>query len=321
MSSRWACRNAASRGSAKSARVMCTAVKCGGSCFGGVTPVRARRCHRSVRRETKHYAIQETGLRRALPEVPSVRLQAAFDRETPERLAPPTAAAQPSGVTVIGRSIAAGTSVALIALGGAQHGARGRRGTEQGDRAGNGTLGHGLLRRIGEPGVVGRGRQARAGAGAGRWPVTRTLENRRVRSADAIAIAASVTEGALVDFETPPRGGRGRRPNAVDTFHTALNKGANPVFDDAEVRAGAGQAGRRPGYDGRGRLGLREGPEDDHRRRRQGDHQDIGGQAAVQSRVKSVRGDVQVRGRRRGLRGRHAGLGGVERRRWWARSR
>lgn len=57
-----------------------------------------------------------------------------------------------------------------------------------------------------------------------------TVTTEGVRPEEAEAIAASVTPGALVDFES--RRGRvvvGR--DASDTFHTALTKGARAVFD------------------------------------------------------------------------------------------
>jgi len=82
---------------------------------------------------------------------------------------------------------------------------------------------------IGAPEITGDGGTVRVGVPLLTQGRRTTVHTRPVSEADAMAIAASVTEGALVDFVTSGRDVVVAR-NAVDTFHTVLTKGANPVF-------------------------------------------------------------------------------------------
>jgi len=82
---------------------------------------------------------------------------------------------------------------------------------------------------IGAPEITGDGGTVRVGVPLLTQGRRTTVHTRPVSEADAMAIAASVTEGALVDFVTSGREVVVAR-NAVDTFHTALTKSANPVF-------------------------------------------------------------------------------------------
>ncbi|MGF9757601.1 MBL fold metallo-hydrolase [Microvirga sp. 0TCS3.31] len=128
---------------------------------------------------------------------------------------------------MIRRSMAAGTSVALIALGGAQLAHAADRAPQQ-QQTGRAHVGTAFV--IGEPRVVGPAGRQRVQVPVLADGRRTTLETETVRSADATSIAGSVAAGALVDFETR-RGTVVVPDEAADTFHTALSKGSRAVFD------------------------------------------------------------------------------------------